>query len=72
MSISRAEFREIVGLTAPIVGEIVVSRARGNELVAVDGTRYTAPQLEERLIITIERAGPLGTRGIAADGRSQD
>ena len=57
MSESRAPFRKIVGKTYPIVGEIVVRRTHSKEHHAVDGTRYTTPHVEERLIITIERDG---------------
>ena len=52
---TRAPFRKIVGKTYPIVGEIVVRRMHGKQLYGIDGTRYTTPQVEERLIITIER-----------------
>ena len=57
MSESRAPFRKVVGTTYPVVGEIVVRRTHDKELYAVDGTRYTTPHVEERLIITIERDG---------------
>ena len=54
---TRAPFRKIVGKTYPIVGEIVVRRMHGKQLYGIDGTRYTTPQVEVRLIITIERGG---------------
>jgi len=43
-----------------------------DELVAVDSTWYTTPQLEERQIFSIEGATARGLRDIAADGRSRD
>ena len=63
---ARAPFRKVVGKTYPIVGEVVVRRLHGKQLYASDGTRYTTPQVEERLIITIERDGkPVGWAQVA-------